>query len=83
MEAMRGDVWAFPTLAGKVFKDERTEQPTQKPEYLITEIIKAYCSKSDTGFYEVRILDSFHGSGIFWGTVKNLILNVIKSNGLE
>lgn len=61
--AMRGDVWAFPTLAGKVFKDERTEHPTQKPESLITEIIKAYCPKNSEGFYDGTILDPFHGSG--------------------
>lgn len=61
--AMRGDVWAFPTLAGKLFKDEKTSHPTQKPEALITEIIKAYCPKNAEGFYDGVILDPFHGSG--------------------
>lgn len=61
--AMRGDVWAFPTLAGSVYKNERTEHPTQKPEALITEIIKAYCPKNSDGLYEGLILDPFLGSG--------------------
>lgn len=60
--AMRGDVWDFPTLAGKAFKDERTEHPSQKPENLITELIKAFCPMSD-GKFTGKILDPFHGSG--------------------
>lgn len=61
--AMRGDVWSFPTLAGKLFQDEKTKHPTQKPEALITEIIKAFCPKNKEGLYEGVILDPFHGSG--------------------
>lgn len=61
--AMRGDVWEFPTLAGKLYKDEKTQHPTQKPEALITELIKAYCPKNKNGCYDGVILDPFHGSG--------------------
>ncbi|MCT7515025.1 DNA-methyltransferase [Aliarcobacter cryaerophilus] len=61
--AMRGDIWQFPTLAGSLYKQERTSHPTQKPESLITEIIKAFCPKNKFGFYEGIILDPFHGSG--------------------
>ena len=61
--AMRGDVWAFPTLAGKLFQNEKTLHPTQKPEALITEIIKAFCPKNERGLYSGTILDPFHGSG--------------------
>lgn len=61
--AMRGDVWLFPTLAGKLYQAEKTEHPTQKPESLITELIKAYCPKNAEGFYEGTILDPFVGSG--------------------
>lgn len=61
--AMRGDIWSFPTLAGKLFKNEKTSHPTQKPESLITEIIKAFCPKNSDGKYEGVILDPFHGSG--------------------
>jgi len=60
--AMRGDVWDFPTLAGKAFINERTKHPTQKPEQLITELIKAFCPKQD-GIYKGSVLDPFHGSG--------------------
>ena len=61
--AMRGDVWAYPTLAGKAYEKEKTAHPTQKPEALITELIKAYCPKNKEGFYEGTILNPFHGSG--------------------
>ena len=61
--ALRGDVWSFPTLAGKRFASERTEHPTQKPEALITEILKAFCPKNNQGHYDGRVLDPFHGSG--------------------
>lgn len=60
--ALRGDVWDFPTLAGKAFKNERTEHPTQKPESLILELIKAFCPMEE-GQFHGRILDPFHGSG--------------------
>lgn len=61
--AMRGDVWSFPTLAGKLFENEKTAHPTQKPESLIMELIKAFCPKNKNGIYEGTILDPFHGSG--------------------
>ena len=61
--AMRGDIWAFPTLSGNLYKKERTTHPTQKPESLITEIIKAFCPKNADGKYEGIILDPFFGSG--------------------
>lgn len=61
--AMRGDIWNFPTLAGKRFEKERTNHPTQKPETLITELIKAFCPKDNQGKYCGIILDPFLGSG--------------------
>lgn len=61
--AMRGDIWDFPTLAGKRFEKERTSHPTQKPESLITELIKSFCPKNSEGKYCGYILDPFHGSG--------------------
>ena len=60
--SMRGDIWDFPTLAGKRFENEKTEHPTQKPEALITEIIRAFCPM-ENGMYCGSILDPFHGSG--------------------
>lgn len=61
--SLRGDIWSYPTLAGKLFEKERTGHPTQKPEALIMEIIKAYCPKNNEGQYCGTILDPFHGSG--------------------
>jgi len=61
--ALRGDIWSYPTLAGKAFAKERTSHPTQKPEALIIELIKAFCPKNEEGKYEGKILDPFHGSG--------------------
>lgn len=60
--SMRGDIWDFPTLAGKAFESERTDHPTQKPESLITELIKAFCPMKN-GRFVGTILDPFHGSG--------------------
>jgi len=60
--AMRSDIWDFPTLAGRRFAAERTSHPTQKPEALITELIKAFCPMRGNTL-EGRILDPFHGSG--------------------
>lgn len=59
---MRGDIWDYPTLAGKAFEKERTTHPTQKPSSLILELIKAFCPMKDNKFYG-NILDPFHGSG--------------------
>lgn len=61
--AMRGDIWEFPTLAGRRFADERTGHPTQKPEALITELVKAFCPTNERGQLAGRILDPYAGSG--------------------
>lgn len=61
--AMRGDIWEFPTLAGKNFANERTPHPTQKPEALFVEILKAFCPKDPDGRYIGKVLDPFLGSG--------------------
>lgn len=61
--ALRGDIWDFPTLAGKAFYSERTEHPSQKPIALIIELIKAFCPLNKDGIFEANILDPFHGSG--------------------
>ena len=82
--AMRGDVWDFPTLAGKAFEEERTAHPSQKPESLITELIKAFCPMKD-GRLEGSILDPFHGSGTLGVCCEKLNLqgNNIKWTGIE
>ncbi|HHX69370.1 MAG TPA: site-specific DNA-methyltransferase [Gallicola sp.] len=83
--ALRGDVWKYPTLAGKAFEKERTSHPTQKPESLITEIIKAFCPKNKEGKYEGTILDPFHGSGTVGVCCENLNKegHLIKWIGIE
>lgn len=60
--AKRGDVWEYPTLAGKLYADERTDHPSQKPETLMTDILKAFTPKRD-GVYCGRVLDPYAGSG--------------------
>ena len=82
--AMRGDVWEFPTLAGKRFKNEKTPHPTQKPESLITELLKAFCPMAD-GMYVGRVLDPFHGSGTLGVCCEKLNLqgNSISWTGIE
>lgn len=61
--ALRGDIWNYPTLAGSLYKKERTSHPTQKPESLFTDLIKAFCPKDSEGRYVGSIYDPFHGSG--------------------
>lgn len=61
--AKRGDVWEYPCLAGALYKNERTEHPTQKPEALIMDLLKAFCPKGEDGMYEGNVFDPFIGSG--------------------
>src|SRR6266704_5492214 len=37
-----GDVWRFPTLAGRRFRDEKVEHPTQKPLALTDRIVSHF-----------------------------------------
>lgn len=54
---MAGDVWTFPTLAGRRFRDEKVDHPTQKPLALTRRIV--------THFSEVGslVVVPFAGSG--------------------
>lgn len=54
---MAGDVWQFPVLAGRRFKDERTEHPTQKPLSLTDRIIRHFSDEGDL------VVVPFAGSG--------------------
>lgn len=82
--SMRGDIWDYPTLAGKIFQKEKTDHPTQKPEALITELIKAFCPMKN-GIYDGMILDPFHGSGTLGVCCEKLNIegNKIKWTGIE
>ena len=54
---LAGDVWSFPVLAGKRFKDERVDHPTQKPLSISRRIVKHFSELGDT------VLVPFVGSG--------------------
>ncbi len=54
---MEGDVWKFPTLAGRRFKDEKVDHPTQKPLSISRRIVKHFSNKNNT------VLIPFCGSG--------------------
>ncbi|MCH8342436.1 MAG: site-specific DNA-methyltransferase [Planctomycetes bacterium] len=52
-----GDVWRFPTLAGRRFADERTPHPTQKPLDLCRRLVRYFSNEGDL------VLVPFVGSG--------------------
>jgi site-specific DNA-methyltransferase (adenine-specific)/adenine-specific DNA-methyltransferase len=54
---LAGDVWNFPTLAGRRFKDEKVDHPTQKPLSISTRIVKHFSNPGDL------VLVPFAGSG--------------------
>jgi DNA modification methylase len=45
-----GDVWEFPTLAGRRFAAERTKHPTQKPLSLTNRIVSHFSNPGDLVF---------------------------------
>ncbi len=54
---MVGDIWDFPTLAGRRFKDEKVNHPTQKPLSISRRIIKHFSNEKDL------VVIPFAGSG--------------------
>ncbi len=54
---LAGDVWRFPVLAGRRFRDERVDHPTQKPLSISTRLVKHFSNRGDI------ILVPFAGSG--------------------
>jgi DNA modification methylase len=54
---LAGDIWRFPTLAGKRFEKEKVEHPTQKPLALCDRIVKHFSNPKDIVFIP------FAGSG--------------------
>lgn len=54
---LAGDVWSFPTLAGKRFEREKVDHPTQKPLAICDRIVKHFSNTKDTVFIP------FAGSG--------------------
>jgi site-specific DNA-methyltransferase (adenine-specific) len=54
---LAGDVWSFPTLAGRRFKDEKVDHPTQKPLSISQRIVEHFSNPDDL------IIVPFTGSG--------------------
>ena len=54
---MAGDIWRFPTLAGRRFRDEKVDHPTQKPLSISTRLVRHFSDAGDI------ILVPFVGSG--------------------
>lgn len=54
---LAGDVWHFPVLAGKRFKDEKVAHPTQKPLSISSRIIQHFSNPGEL------VLIPFAGSG--------------------
>jgi site-specific DNA-methyltransferase (adenine-specific) len=73
---LAGDVWSFPTLAGRRFRKERVAHPTQKPLALTDRILRHFSNENDL------VVVPFAGSGTecvsarannrrFWGAEIN------------
>jgi site-specific DNA-methyltransferase (adenine-specific) len=54
---LAGDVWRFPTLAGRRFRDEKVDHPTQKPLSISKRIVNHFSNPDDL------IVVPFAGSG--------------------
>ena len=54
---LAGDVWKFAVLAGRRFRDERVDHPTQKPLSISTRIVRHFSNQGDV------VLVPFAGSG--------------------
>lgn len=54
---MAGDVWCFPTLAGRRFRDEKVAHPTQKPLSISSRIVEHFSNPGDL------VVVPFVGSG--------------------
>jgi DNA modification methylase len=73
---LAGDVWEFPTLAGRRFRDEKVDHPTQKPLALTERIVRHFSAPGEL------VVVPFAGSGTecvsasrngrsFWGSELN------------
>ncbi len=54
---MAGDIWYFPTLAGRRFANEKVDHPTQKPLSISSRIVRHFSDPNDL------VLVPFAGSG--------------------
>jgi len=71
-----GDVWKFPTLAGRRFRDERVDHPTQKPLALTNRIVTHFSERSNlvavpfAGSGTECVSAAIHGR-LYWGSELN------------
>jgi len=76
-----GDVWRFPTLAGRRFADERTEHPTQKPLALSKRLVEHFSNPGDL------VVVPFVGSGsecvAAWETGRRYVGSEINARYVE
>lgn len=61
-----GDVWRFPTLAGRRFRDEKVDHPTQKPLALSDRLVSHFSAPGDL------VVVPFVGSGTECVSAKKL-----------
>lgn len=54
---LAGDIWQFPTLAGRRFRDEKVDHPTQKPLSISSRIVEHFSNVNDL------VVVPFAGSG--------------------
>jgi len=54
---LAGDVWSFPTLAGRRFREEKVDHPTQKPLSISRRIVRHFSNEGDL------VVVPFAGSG--------------------
>ncbi|MBA7686933.1 Modification methylase MboII [subsurface metagenome] len=54
---MAGDIWHFPTLAGRRFRDEKVAHPTQKPLSISSRLVEHFSNPGDL------VIIPFAGSG--------------------
>jgi DNA modification methylase len=73
---LAGDVWSFPTLAGKRFENEKVEHPTQKPLILCDRIVNHFSKPEDIVFIPFagsgsECVSCLNNSRNFWATEIN------------
>ena len=69
---LAGDVWSFPTLAGRRFRNERVEHPTQKPLALTDRIVNHFSAPGSLVVAPfagsgTECLSAFRNGRAYWG----------------
>jgi DNA modification methylase len=70
---LAGDVWSFPTLAGRRFRDEKVDHPTQKPLALTDRIVNHFSAPSSLVVVPfagsgTECLSAFRNGRSYWGS---------------